>query len=104
MTFVARAVLKPNRMLGLAAVMGLSVMAAACGSGSSGAKVAQVGTTSGPKGSGSEGSSNGGIEIGPDPNSNVNPNSPQLKAAENSCQHLLPGSGGGSTGRGDDGE
>jgi hypothetical protein len=36
-------------------------------------------------------SSNGGIEIGPGPNSNLNPNSPQLKAAENACRHLLPG-------------
>jgi hypothetical protein len=36
-------------------------------------------------------SSNGGIEIGPGPNSNLNPDSPQLKAAENACRHLLPG-------------
>jgi hypothetical protein len=35
-------------------------------------------------------SSNGGIEIGPGPNSNLNPDSPQLNAAENACRHLLP--------------
>jgi hypothetical protein len=64
MTFVARALLKPNRMLGLAAVIGLSLMASACGGGSSGANVAQVDTNDGAKSSGSSSGSSSGK---PDP-------------------------------------
>jgi hypothetical protein len=48
------------RGLPLAAVAGLSLLAAACGGGSSGAKVAQVGTTSSTKGSGSSSASGSG--------------------------------------------
>jgi hypothetical protein len=39
-------------------------------------------------------SSNGGIEIGPGTGSNVDPDAPQLKAAQKACGHLLPGGGG----------
>jgi hypothetical protein len=39
-------------------------------------------------------SSNGGIEIGPGPGSNVDPDAPQFKAAQKACAHLLPGGGG----------
>jgi hypothetical protein len=39
-------------------------------------------------------SSNGGIEIGPGPGSNVDPDAPQFKAAQKACGHLLPGGGG----------
>src|SRR5512133_3480676 len=48
------------RGLALVAVIGLSLLAAACGGGSSGAKVAQVGTTSSTKGSGSSSASGSG--------------------------------------------
>ena len=60
MTFVARALLKPNRMLGLAAVIGLSLMASACGGGSSGANVAQVDANGGAKNSDSSSGSSAG--------------------------------------------
>jgi hypothetical protein len=36
-------------------------------------------------------SSNGGIEIGPGPGSNVDPDAHQFKAAQKACGHLLPG-------------
>jgi hypothetical protein len=45
--------------LAVAAVVALSLLAAACGDGSSGAKVAQVGTTGSPNGSGSSSSASG---------------------------------------------
>jgi hypothetical protein len=51
-------------MLGLAAVIGLSLMASACGGGSSGANVAQVDTNGGAKSSGSSSGSSSGK---PDP-------------------------------------
>src|SRR4029450_10885055 len=48
------------RGLALVAVVGLSLLAAACGGGSSGAKVAQVGSTSSPNGSGPSSASSSG--------------------------------------------
>jgi hypothetical protein len=110
------------RALALAGVVGLSLLASACG-GSSGAKVAQVGTTSSAKGSGSSsGSGSGdpraysacmrghGVPNFPDPDSKgrieitsgksasgqptgVDVNSPQFKRAQKACQKLLPNGG-----------
>jgi hypothetical protein len=125
MTFVARALLKPNRMLGLAAVIGLSLMASACGGGSSGANVAQVDANGGAKNSdSSSGSSAGkpdataysacmrrnGVANFPDPDSKgrimitsgrssngqitgVDVNSSQFKRAQKACEKLMPNGG-----------
>jgi hypothetical protein len=111
------------RGLVLVAVVGLSLLAAACGGGSSGAKVAQVGTTSSTKGSGSSSASGSGnptaysacmrshgVPNFPDPDSKgrikitsgkssngqktgVDVNSPQFKRARQACQKLLPNGG-----------
>jgi hypothetical protein len=113
------------RGLALAGVAGLSLLAAACGGGSSGAKVAQVGTTSTAKGSGSSSASSSGkgdpaaysacmrkngVPNFPDPDSKgrikitsgdsaggqkigVDVNSPQFKRAAQACQKLLPNNG-----------
>jgi hypothetical protein len=42
-------------------------------------------------------SSDGGIETGPGPNSSIDPESPQAKAADKACRQLLPGAGGGTS-------
>jgi hypothetical protein len=41
--------------------------------------------------------SDGGIELGPGPESSVDPSSPQFKAAEDACRQLLPGAGDGTS-------
>jgi hypothetical protein len=110
--------------LALAAVVGLSMLAAACGGGGSpGAKVAQVGTTSSTKGSGSSSASGSGNPTAysacmrshgvgnfPDPDSKgrikvtsgvgpggqktgVDVNSPQFDRARKACANLLPNGG-----------
>jgi hypothetical protein len=111
------------RGLALVAVLGLSLLAAACGGGSSGAKVAQVGTTSSTNGSGSSsGSGSGnptaysacmrshGVPNFPDPDSKgrikitsgvsangqktgVDVHSPQFDRARKACDNLLPNGG-----------
>jgi hypothetical protein len=111
------------RTLALAGVVGLSLLAAACGGSSGGAKVAQVGTTSTTKGSGSSSASgkgdprafsacmrSHGVGNFPDPDSKgrikvtsgvsaggqktgVDVNSPQFKRAAQACQKLLPNGG-----------
>jgi hypothetical protein len=111
------------RGLLLVAVVGLSLLAAACGGGSSDAKVAQVGTTSSTKGSGSSSASGSGnptaysacmrshgIGNFPDPDSQghikitsgksangqktgVDVNSPQFERARKACDKLLPNGG-----------
>jgi hypothetical protein len=113
---------KPSafRALAVSGVVGLSLLASACGGGSSGAKVAQVGTTSSAKGSGSSNSANPtaysacmrshGVGNFPDPDSKgrilitsgvsangqktgVDVNSPQFERARNTCQKLQPNGG-----------
>jgi hypothetical protein len=111
------------RGLALVAVLGLSLLAAACGdAGSSGAKVAQVGTTSSTKGSGSSNASGSGnptaysacmrshgVPNFPDPDSKgrilitggrdnnqltgVDTNSQQFRAAARACRKLQPKGG-----------
>jgi hypothetical protein len=111
------------RGLALAAVVALSLLAAACGGGSSGAKVAQIGTTNSAKDSrSSRDSGNGdaraysacmrshGVSNFPDPDSNgriritggvdgsgqrigVDMNTPQAKRAARACQKLQPNGG-----------
>jgi hypothetical protein len=111
------------RGLALVAVVGLSLLAAACGGGSSGAKVAQVGTTSSTKGSGSSSASGSGnptkysacmrshgVPNFPDPDSSgrikvtsgvaangqrtgVDVNSPQFDRARKACAKLMPNGG-----------
>jgi hypothetical protein len=111
------------RGLALVAVLGLSMLAAACGGGSSGAKVAQVGTTSSTKGSGSSSASGSGnptaysacmrshgVPNFPDPDSKgrikitsgvsangqktgVDVHSPQFDRARKACDNLLPNGG-----------
>jgi hypothetical protein len=101
--------------LGLAGIVGLSLLAAGCG-GSSGAKVAQVGSTpTTTTGAGSSGRSKLDAEVTyaacmrkhgvpefPDPNvsgSDTGPSggmskgAPQFKSAERACQKLLPNGG-----------
>src|SRR5262249_11658846 len=110
------------RTLGLAGVVGLSLLASACG-GSSGANVPQIGTTSGANGSSSSSASGAGnpsaysacmrkhgVANFPDPDSNgrllltsgrsangqktgVDVDTPQFKSAQRACQKLLPHSG-----------
>jgi hypothetical protein len=102
-----------------AALAGLTLVAAGCG-GSSGAKVAQVGTTSGANGSGSSRAGSGdrrayaacmrshGVPGFPDPNSSgriqlpptFDPQTPAVRAAYRACQSLAQ-SGGSLTGQGD---
>jgi hypothetical protein len=111
------------RGLALAAVVGLSLLAAACGGGSSGARVAQVGTTSSTKGSGSSSASGSGnptafsacmrshgVANFPDPDSKgrvlitsgvsangqktgVDVNSPQFDRARKACAKFQPNGG-----------
>jgi hypothetical protein len=110
------------RGLVLVAVVGLSLLAAACGGGSPGAKVAQIGTTSSAKGSGSPSASSSGSPTAfaacmrshgvpnfPDPDSQghfkitggvsngktfgVDTNSAQFKAADRACRKLQPNGG-----------
>jgi len=96
------------RALALAGVVGLSLLASACGD-SSGAKVAQVGTAQTTT-TGAISSRNGKLEVGvryaacmrqhgvpefADPDTSgtfrtlIPRNSPKFKAAERTCQHLL---------------
>jgi hypothetical protein len=42
-------------------------------------------------------SSDGAVDIGIGRKAKVNPSSPRVKAAERACEHLLPGSGGGTS-------
>jgi hypothetical protein len=109
--------------LALIGVIGLSLLAAACGGGSSDAKVAQLGTTSSTKGSGSSRASGSGnptaysacmrshgVPNFPDPDSKgrikitsgvaangqktgVDVNSPQFDRARKACDNLLPNGG-----------
>jgi hypothetical protein len=111
------------RGLAIVAVLGLSLLAAACGGGSSGAKVAQVGTTGSTRSSGaSNGSGSGnptkfsacmrshGVSNFPDPDSKgrikitsgvsangqktgVDVHSPQFARARKACDNLLPNGG-----------
>jgi hypothetical protein len=111
------------RALALAGVVALSLLAAACGDSSGGAKVAQVDTnTSANDSDSSNGSGSGdpvaysacmrshGVGNFPDPDSNgrikitsgvskngqktgVDVNSPQFKAAQKACDKLLPNGG-----------
>jgi hypothetical protein len=111
------------RGLVLVAVVGLSMLAAACGGGSPGAKVAQVGTTSSTNNSGSSGASGSGSPTAysacmrshgvpnfPDPDSQghikitsgvgpggqktgVDVDAPQYKRAQRACQKLQPNGG-----------
>jgi hypothetical protein len=110
------------RALAIAGVVGLSLLASACGD-SSDAKVAQVDTNKNTKGSSSSNTSGSGDPVAysacmrshgvgnfPDPDSNgrikitsgvsrngqktgVDVNSPQFKAAQKACQKLLPNGG-----------
>jgi hypothetical protein len=92
------------RALALAGVFVLSLLAAACG-GSSGAKVAQTGTTTGPKPSGASADPNAysacmrnhGVGNFPDPDSGgalktqgIDTNSPTFQAAARACKSLAP--------------
>src|SRR5215471_10039922 len=109
--------------LALAGVVGLSLLASACGHSSGGAKVAQAGTNSSAKGSGSSDASgkgdprayaacmrSHGVGNFPDPDSNgrikitsgrdangqpigVDVSSPRFKTAQKACQKLLPNGG-----------
>jgi hypothetical protein len=111
------------RGLALVAVVGLSMLAAACGGGSPSGKVAQVGTTGSTKGSGSSNASGSGspsdrrgalvafsacmrkhgVPNFPDPKAvghgygltlgNEMANSPQFKNAQQVCKKLLPNGG-----------
>jgi hypothetical protein len=104
----------------VAALAGLTLVAAGCG-GSSGAKVAQVGTSSGANGSGSSSASGSGdpqafsacmrghgVPSFPDPDgsgvirvpSTIDDRSPTVRAAYRACRRLAP-SGGSLTGQGD---
>jgi len=113
----------PLRALAIAGVVGLSLLASACGGHSSDAKVAQVGTNNSTKGSGSSDASgkgdprayatcmrSHGVSNFPDPDSNgrikitsgrdangqpigVDVNSPRFKSAQKACQKLLPNGG-----------
>jgi hypothetical protein len=102
------------RGLVLVAVVGLSLLAAACGGGSSGAKVAQVGTTNSANPASSGGNAQAysacmrshGVRNFPDPDSNgkilitggrdnnqltgVDTNSQQFRAAARACRKLQP--------------
>jgi hypothetical protein len=96
--------------LAIAGVVSLSLLAAGCGGGSSGAKVAQVGTAQTTT-TGGISSRDGkleamvryaacmrqhGVPKFPDPDTSgtiqalIRRNSPKFKAAERTCQHLLP--------------
>jgi hypothetical protein len=111
------------RGLALVAVVGLSMLAAACGGGSPSGKVAQVGTTGSTKGSGSSNASGSGspsdrrgalvafsacmrkhgVPNFPDPKAvghrygltidDETANSPQFKNAQQVCKKLLPNGG-----------
>jgi hypothetical protein len=106
--------------LAIGGVVALSLLAAACGGGSSGAKVAQIATTGNDKSSASSSNSgkgdpraysacmrSHGVVNFPDPDSNgriritggvdgsgqklgVDMNTPQAKRAARACQHLQP--------------
>src|SRR5262245_23582699 len=120
MATVAPTAHRSNRTLGLAAVVGLSLLASACG-GSPSSRVAQVGTTAKSSGA-SKGSGSGdptaysacmrshGVQNFPDPDSKgrikitsgvsaggkktgVDVNSPQFSRARKACDKLLPNGG-----------
>jgi hypothetical protein len=109
--FIRRRAASYRVVLLVAMTAGLAVVAAGCGGGSSGAKVAQVGTAQTTT-TGAISSRDGKLEAGvryaacmrqhgvpdfPDPdtsgtiNASIPRNSPKFKAAERTCQHLLPG-------------
>jgi hypothetical protein len=101
--------------LALAAVVGLTLLAAACGGGSSGAKVARIGTTSSEKSSASPSDTgtgdaraysacmrSHGVPNFPDPDENGRllvkggidgMNTPQGRKAAQACAHLQPNGG-----------
>jgi hypothetical protein len=103
------------RALALAAVVGLTLLAAACGGGSSGAKVARIGTTSSgksPASSSDRGTGDAraysacmrshGVPNFPDPDENgrllskggiAGMNTPQGRKAAQACAHLQPNGG-----------
>lgn len=98
------------RGLALAGVVGLPLLATACGGSSSGSNVAQLGTTSNANGSGSSNASasddpnaysrcmrSHGVGNFPDPDSNnilktagIDRNSPTFQAAAGACRGLAP--------------
>jgi hypothetical protein len=98
------------RRLALAGLVGLSLLAAACGGGSSGANVAHLGTTSNANGSGSSNASasddpnaysrcmrSHGVGNFPDPDSNnilktagIDKSSSTFQAAARACRSLAP--------------
>jgi hypothetical protein len=92
------------RGLLLVAVVGLSMLAAACGGGSSGAKVAQVGTTTGSTSYSADDPNayskcmrGHGVGNYPDPDSNnilktqgIDKNTPTFQAAARACRGLAP--------------
>jgi hypothetical protein len=95
---------RPALALAIAGAVGLTLLASACG-GSSGANVAQIGTTTGPKPSGASADPNAysacmrnhGVGNFPDPDSNnvmkmegVDRNSPTFQAAARACRSLAP--------------
>jgi hypothetical protein len=103
MAIVARAALTSNRVPGLAAVIGLSVLASACGDSTS-AKVAQVGTATSTTASSSGPTAfsacmrGHGLANFPDPGSDgrihavgIDKSSPAYQTAYRACQALEPG-------------
>jgi hypothetical protein len=95
---------RPALALAIVGVVGLTLLASACG-GSSGANVAQIGTTTGPKASSASADPNAysacmrnhGVGNFPDPDSNnvmrtagIDKNSPTYKVAARACRSLAP--------------
>jgi hypothetical protein len=88
----------------VAVLTGSALLAAGCGGGSSGAKVAQLGTTTGPKPSGASADPNAysacmrnhGVGNFPDPEGQliktrgIDKNSPTFQAAARACRSLAP--------------
>jgi hypothetical protein len=88
----------------VAMLTGSALLAAGCGGGSSGAKVAQLGTTTGPKPSGASDDPNAysacmrnhGVGNFPDPEGNllrtrgIDKNTPVFQAAARACRSLAP--------------
>ena len=103
--------------IAFAGVVALSLLSAACGGGSSGAKVAQTGTTTTNTGSSPSSKRDAlvafsacmrknGVPNFPDPKvsgrgmslsfgseNGIDPNAPQFKTAQRTCQKLLPNGG-----------
>jgi hypothetical protein len=106
MPIVAQAVLKSSRVLGLAGILGLALLAAACG-GAPSSKVAQVGTTTGTTNAApSSGAAafsacmrSHGLPDFPDPGSDgrihalIDKGSPAYQGAYGACRALDKGGG-----------